>query len=90
MIHFEELKIVIMLNILIKDNGFGIPRDKLPFVKDPFYKCEEARSSTEGYGVGLAIVDEMMYQHSGSFCIRSVEKKGTTVTVSFPLIDKFS
>lgn len=84
-VHKEE-----MLNISIKDNGFGIPRDKLPFVKDPFYKCEEARSSTEGYGLGLAIVDEMMYQHGGSFCIRSVEKKGTTVTVSFPLIDKFS
>lgn len=79
-----------MLNISIRDNGFGIPREKLPFVKDPFYKCDEARSSTESYGLGLAIVDEMMYQHGGSFYIWSVENKGTTVTVSFPIIDRIT
>lgn len=71
------------LNIIISDNGVGIPKEKLPFVKEAFYKCEEARSSSEGFGLGLAIVDEIMNQHGGKVLIESNQGVGTTVTLCF-------
>ena len=73
------------IEIVIEDNGIGIPKNKLPFVKEPFYRCDDSRSKKrEGFGLGLAIVDEIMVSHNGSLFLESTEGKGTRVTLSFP------
>ena len=38
-----------------------------------------------GSGIGLAVVDEIVRAHGGSFDIQSEQGKGTTVTVRLPL-----
>jgi two-component system heavy metal sensor histidine kinase CusS len=69
--------------VAVKDNGSGIAREHLPRVFDRFYRADSARSS-EGVGLGLALVKSIMDLHGGSPRIESEPGHGTTVTLSFP------
>ena len=67
--------------ITVTDNGCGISRRDLPRITRRFYK---ASSRKGGFGIGLAVVDEIVKLHQGSLSITSTEGKGTTVKVSLP------
>lgn len=67
------------LNIIVADNGPGIPADKLPMVKEPLFTTKSF-----GPGLGLAIADQVVRLHGGSLAIQSGEGKGTTVTITLP------
>jgi two-component system heavy metal sensor histidine kinase CusS len=69
--------------VSVKDNGSGIGAEHLPRVFDRFYRADPARSS-EGVGLGLALVKSIMDLHGGSPRIESEPGQGTTVTLSFP------
>jgi two-component system heavy metal sensor histidine kinase CusS len=69
--------------VSVKDNGAGIPPQHLPRVFDRFYRADSARSS-EGVGLGLALVKSIMDLHGGSTTIESQVDRGTAVTLSFP------
>ena len=64
--------------IRIRDHGPGIPEEELPFVKQKFYK---GSSKARGSGIGLAVCDEIIRLHSGSFTIANAEGGGTEVTI---------
>ena len=74
------------INIIISDNGIGIPAEHLNKVKKRFYK---ANQNIRGSGIGLAVVDEIMKLHFGSLSIESELYSGTTVTISIPTFDTF-
>ena len=69
--------------VSVKDNGSGIAAEHLSRVFDRFYRADPARSS-EGVGLGLALVKSIMDLHAGSPRIESEPGRGTTVTLSFP------
>jgi two-component system, OmpR family, heavy metal sensor histidine kinase CusS len=69
--------------VVVKDTGSGIAAEHLPRVFDRFYRAESARSS-EGVGLGLALVKSIMDLHGGSATIKSEPGRGTAVTLSFP------
>lgn len=69
--------------VSVKDTGAGIAAEHLPRVFDRFYRADSARSS-EGVGLGLALVKSIMDLHGGSARIESTPGQGTTVTLSFP------
>lgn len=69
--------------VSVKDTGAGIAAEHLPRVFDRFYRADSARSS-EGVGLGLALVKSIMDLHGGSAQIESTPGRGTTVTLSFP------
>lgn len=71
------------INVVFTDSGVGISPEDLPRVKQKFYKGNSARP---GNGIGLAIVNEIMNLHGGEFEIDSVLDKGTTVLISFPIM----
>jgi len=73
-------------NVIIKveDNGIGIPKEDLPFVKDKFYKGKSAMSKT---GLGLSISNEIVSLHHGNIEIFSELGKGTQVYISLPIED---
>src|SRR5215468_6143318 len=70
--------------IAIHDNGSGIAAEHLPHVFDRFYRAESSRSS-DGAGLGLALVKSIVDLHGGSAIIESEVGDGTTVTLKFPL-----
>ena len=68
--------------IRVRDFGPGIPAEELPYVKQKFYK---GSSKARGNGIGLAVCDEIMRLHNGTFDIANAEGGGTVVTMRLPL-----
>jgi two-component system heavy metal sensor histidine kinase CusS len=69
--------------IAVSDNGTGIAPEHLPRVFDRFYRAESSRSS-DGAGLGLALVKSIVELHGGSATIQSELNHGTTVVLRFP------
>ena len=67
--------------ITVRDYGPGIPEEELPFVKQKFYK---GSSKARGSGIGLAVCDEIVRLHGGTFDIGNAEGGGCMVTISLP------
>ena len=72
------------VRIIVTDTGVGIPAQDIDRVKEKFYK---ANKTVRGSGIGLAVADEIIKQHSGLLFLESTEGAGTTVTVVLPLYD---
>ena len=70
--------------VSVSDNGCGIAAEHLPRVFDRFYRAESSRSS-DGAGLGLALVKSIVDLHGGSAKIESEVGRGTTVKLTFPL-----
>ena len=70
--------------VAISDNGCGIAAEHLPRVFDRFYRAESSRTS-DGAGLGLALVKSIVELHGGSAAIQSQVGQGTTVKLIFPL-----
>lgn len=67
------------VTITISDTGPGIPAEALPHVKDPFFTTK-----TYGNGLGLALVDQIVHGHGGTFIIKEGRVGGTEVVVNLP------
>ncbi len=67
--------------IRVSDNGRGIPQDQISKIVQPFYKLDEARSS-EGFGLGLTLVQRIADVHHFELIIQSREGAGTTIMVN--------
>ena len=75
--------------IRVRDYGPGIPPEELPFVKQKFYK---GSSKARGSGIGLAVCDEIVRLHGGSFDIANAADgvSGTVVTIAVPLAPDYA
>jgi two-component system heavy metal sensor histidine kinase CusS len=73
--------------VAVSDNGSGIAAEHLPRVFDRFYRAESSRSS-DGAGLGLALVKSIADLHGGAAIIESSPGRGTTVKLIFPLPQK--
>jgi len=68
----------------LKDNGIGIPKEKLPFIFDEFYRVDESRNKkVKGFGLGLSIVKSIISLHNGKIRLESDGKNGVEVTIEF-------
>ena len=82
----SQIKSNQQLEIHIKDEGMGIPKDLLPRISERFFRVDNEKTrNINGTGLGLAIVKHLVKQHRGDFNIRSVEGKGTDITIRLPL-----
>ena len=69
----------------VKDDGMGIPADKVSRVKEAFYMVDKSRSRAEhGAGLGLSLCERIVRLHGGTMDIESEEGKGTEITVFIP------
>jgi signal transduction histidine kinase len=69
----------------IHNDGSPIPADLLPSIFDPFRRHGiSATRNSDGLGLGLFIVREMVRAHSGEIGVQSTEAEGTTFSVTLP------
>jgi two-component system heavy metal sensor histidine kinase CusS len=73
--------------VTVSDDGCGIAAEHLPRVFDRFYRAESSRTS-DGTGLGLALVKSIVDLHGGSASIQSEMGRGTTVRLSFPAVSQ--
>ncbi len=66
------------VNILIKDNGPGIPSDKLDQIFKPFYTTKD-----EGTGLGLYITKQLVERNGGKISVKSKVGEGTSFSLEF-------
>jgi signal transduction histidine kinase len=70
--------------VTVRDNGIGIPANRLEAIFHQFVRAHEQRDSelgAHGLGLGLAIVRECMEASQGTVGVDSVEQTGTTFTL---------
>ncbi len=71
--------------ILVEDNGDGIPAQHVERLFERFYRVDRARSrDLGGTGLGLAIVKHLALLHGGEVTVTSELGKGTTFTLHMP------
>jgi len=71
--------------ITVEDGGYGIEKNNLQRIFDRFYRTPKARAHTNGSGLGLSLVKQLINQIGGAIVVKSKINKGTTFFVSFPI-----
>ena len=76
--------------VTVKDNGAGIPQDKLDRIFDMFMQVDlTAERSQGGLGIGLTLVKRLAEMHGGSIEARSAgEGQGSEFIVRLPVLSK--
>ena len=72
--------------IVVEDNGVGIPKDKIDLIFEEFGQVDKSLSrKAEGSGIGLSIVKNLIELHDGSIKVKSEENKGTQFIITIPI-----
>ena len=68
----------------VRDDGQGIKEEDFERIFERFWRCDESRS-TEGTGLGLAMVKKIAELHGAEIRVESKPGEGSVFTVLFPL-----
>jgi len=71
------------VQIGVRDNGTGISPELLPKIFEPFVTTKDR---THGTGLGLAVSRSIIERHSGKISVQSELGKGTTFTITLPVV----
>ena len=79
-----------MIDLVVRDNGCGIPPDKLPRIFDAFFttKAGPDASGKGGTGLGLSTCRDIIEAHHGRIRVDSTVGKGTAFTLKLPTVTK--
>ena len=74
------------IEITVKDNGIGIPEDKIPVLFDKYTSASQAGTDGEkSTGLGMSIIKALVEIHKGSISVFSKLGAGTIITLNFPM-----
>jgi two-component system aerobic respiration control sensor histidine kinase ArcB len=76
----------LLLQIVVRDTGIGIPQNQQVVIFDKFTRCLPSNKGTyKGTGVGLWVVKQFVNELDGSIELESVVGEGSTFTVTLPM-----
>jgi signal transduction histidine kinase len=70
------------LELIIQDNGPGIPKEDLPLIFQPFYRGVQ-QTKVAGSGIGLSLVESILRLHQAKIEVASEIGKGTQMRLLF-------
>ena len=73
------------IQIVISDEGIGIPEDELDQLFDIFHQIDRAKNEQQGTGSGLAIAKGIIELHGGEIEVKSELGMGTTMLIQLPI-----
>ncbi len=75
------------ITIMVEDDGDGVPEEELTDIFRPFYRVSTARDRhSGGAGLGLAITESAIRQHSGHIVASKSQLGGLQVSISLPTV----
>lgn len=75
------------IQIVHRDNGWGISEEDLPYIFDKFYRSNSsAKRKKSGFGLGLSYVKIVVENTGGTITVKSEEKEYTEFTLTFPMM----
>jgi two-component system, OmpR family, sensor histidine kinase CpxA len=75
-----------MAILRVTDSGPGVAEEKLKLIFNAFYRADSSRrSSSSGFGVGLAIADRAVQLHRGMIIAKNRQSGGLIVEMWLPL-----
>ena len=75
----------------VSDSGIGIATHDIPHIFERYYRADPARSRVaKGSGLGLSIANWVVQAHGGSIAVESEFGRGTTFTITLPLVQSTS
>jgi signal transduction histidine kinase len=83
-IRIEARSLPTSVEVVVADEGDGIPEDALDKVFEPFWRADVARS-TPGSGLGLAIAKRIVESLGGRIGVESEVHRGTRFAIELPL-----
>jgi two-component system phosphate regulon sensor histidine kinase PhoR len=69
----------------VKDSGYGIPTEELPYIFDRFRRVEQLKDKAVGTGLGLAITKALVEEHNGEISVQSEVGQGSVFTLRLPI-----
>jgi signal transduction histidine kinase len=88
-IRIEVLTTDTQTQLIISDNGIGIPAIYLDQIFNKFFRVPQGNQhNVKGYGLGLNYVSNIIKQHQGNVSVKSEEGKGCQFTISLPKSSK--
>jgi two-component system sensor histidine kinase CpxA len=75
------------VEVVIEDQGPGVPEKDLKLIFEPFYRVDAARDRAEGgEGLGLAIAARAIALHHGTIDARNLSATGLAVRITLPVL----
>jgi signal transduction histidine kinase len=70
------------VEVRVSDNGSGIPEE----IRDDLFQPFVTFGKPDGTGLGLAVVQKIVRDHSGDVAVESTGPQGTTFRLTFPVV----
>jgi signal transduction histidine kinase len=82
LVSIQTKKLNDKIEILVADNGNGIPKNIVEKIFQPFFTT---KPTGEGTGLGLSLSYDILKAHGGEIKVQSQEGEGTTFIIQLPI-----
>jgi signal transduction histidine kinase len=70
------------VEVIVKDNGNGIPRNIIDKIFQPFFTT---KPTGQGTGLGLSLSYDIIRSHEGGITVKSKEGEGSEFVIRLPI-----